>query len=380
MQKENRLLDLLREMEEQGIDENDIRQNRIFSRVLNYKYRENHIPESGVMELTPLCNLDCKMCYVHLRPEQMEERTVLRGEQWIAWIDDAVDQGMLSVELTGGEAMLHPDFDDIYLHLLQKGVRVTVMTNGILLNDKRIAFFCKYPPAAIQITLYGASEETYETVTGKSMYGKVMHNLRKAKEIGCHLGISITPSRYFGVEDAKKIRAFTQKEGMQLTINNDLNEPRGDTGRSLSQFSLELDEYIRIHKGLQSVATETVSLTQVPEPGTAQEEQRGLLCSAGRSMFCITWEGFMKMCFDLPESVDLKEISFHEAWNKLYALAEFYLIPRECGNCAYQEACNRCPAIHMQNAPLGHADRHICHRTRCMAAEGLIRWEEKNEV
>ena len=42
------------------------------------------IPVSGVFELTPRCNLRCKMCYVRLTPEQMtplgQERT---AQQWV---------------------------------------------------------------------------------------------------------------------------------------------------------------------------------------------------------------------------------------------------------------------------------------------------------
>ena len=37
------------------------------------------IPVSGIFELTPRCNLQCKMCYVRLTPDQMtplgKERT-----------------------------------------------------------------------------------------------------------------------------------------------------------------------------------------------------------------------------------------------------------------------------------------------------------------
>ena len=35
-------------------------------RFLSFKARDKAIPISGSFELTPLCNLDCKMCYVRL--------------------------------------------------------------------------------------------------------------------------------------------------------------------------------------------------------------------------------------------------------------------------------------------------------------------------
>ena len=40
------------------------------------------LPRYGKFELTPLCNLDCKMCYIHLQKEQMEGKELLPVEAW----------------------------------------------------------------------------------------------------------------------------------------------------------------------------------------------------------------------------------------------------------------------------------------------------------
>lgn len=70
--------------------------------------REHDTPISGSFELTPLCNLDCRMCYVHLTDPTVKER-MLSGEQWIDLMRQAIDHGMMIALLTGGEAMTHPD-------------------------------------------------------------------------------------------------------------------------------------------------------------------------------------------------------------------------------------------------------------------------------
>ena len=38
------------------------------------------LPRYGKFELTPLCNLDCKMCYIHLQKEQMHGKELLPVE------------------------------------------------------------------------------------------------------------------------------------------------------------------------------------------------------------------------------------------------------------------------------------------------------------
>ena len=149
-----------------------------------------------MLELTPLCNLNCKMCYVHLTPQQMGERRLLPTDVWLNLIDQAEKAGMTKAALTGGECLTYPGFDEIYLHLQTLGIRTAVLTNGVLLNEDRIRFFQRYPPALIQITLYGASEEEYEQVCGTRHFETVLANIRRAQEAGLSLFIAITPNRF----------------------------------------------------------------------------------------------------------------------------------------------------------------------------------------
>ena len=46
------------------------------TRLENYLYAKadkQKIPLSGTFELSPLCNFDCKMCYIKMTPEKMSE-------------------------------------------------------------------------------------------------------------------------------------------------------------------------------------------------------------------------------------------------------------------------------------------------------------------
>ena len=47
---------------------------REFLAMIQERTREADIPYSGSFELTPLCNLDCKMCYVHLQDPSVKHR------------------------------------------------------------------------------------------------------------------------------------------------------------------------------------------------------------------------------------------------------------------------------------------------------------------
>ena len=99
---------LLRQLDEQGIT--DHRRYAAVRKYLGFKAREKNTPISGSFELTPLCNLDCKMCYVHLNKAQMQGAKLLTVEQWQDIMQQAIDHGMMYARLTGGECLTYPGF------------------------------------------------------------------------------------------------------------------------------------------------------------------------------------------------------------------------------------------------------------------------------
>lgn len=376
-EKRGRLLELMRSMEAHGIHEDNPIRHKIYGQYLDGLAREEGYPRMGVFELTPLCNLDCRMCYVHLRMDQLKGEKLLTKEQWISLMEQAVECGMLDAQLTGGEAMMHPDFNDIYLYLHEKGIRIIVMTNGILLNQERIAFFKKYPPAALQITLYGGSEETYERVTGHRMYHTVTEHIKEAKEIGCRISITATPSYYFGMEDVRAVSRFCAEQGLKLKVNADLNEAREETGRTIGDFDLSSEEYFKIQDLMTpEEMRKPVGEKDLPRMGDADEPAYGMRCGAGRSLFCVKWNGRMQICLDIPRCEDPFAMGFSEAWKRLHAYAISYEIPRECMNCAYRAICTVCPVQHAKGGRPGHVDRRICERTRKLVREGYRRLPE----
>ena len=48
------------------------------------------------------------------------------------------------------------------------GLLVSVFTNATLVTAEHAALFKKYPPRDIEVTVYGASQETYERVTRRA--------------------------------------------------------------------------------------------------------------------------------------------------------------------------------------------------------------------
>ena len=77
-----------------------------------------------------------------------------------------MDEGCRWLLLTGGEPFLRPDFLDIYTNANKKGLLLTLFTNGTLLTPRSADLLAERRPFAIEITLYGATQQTYERITG----------------------------------------------------------------------------------------------------------------------------------------------------------------------------------------------------------------------
>ncbi len=128
---------------------------------------DHRVPWLISLELTERCNLRCVHCYVN-RPAGDDEvrRKEMTLAEWQGILDQVADAGTLWLLVTGGEPLLRPDFPDFYRYAKGKGLHVILFTNGTLLTPELADLLAEYPPWEIEITLYGATAEIYERVTG----------------------------------------------------------------------------------------------------------------------------------------------------------------------------------------------------------------------
>ncbi len=340
---------------------------------LDMRAREKGIPFKGTFELTPFCNLDCKMCYVHLSAEQMNGKKLLSAQAWERIMSEAIDEGMMYANITGGECLTSPDFDRLYLFLHSRGVQISILTNAVLLDEERVEFFRKHPPSIIQFTLYGANEDMYERVTGKRAFHRVIENVKRSDAAGLPIIMSITPNAYLGMDNEALIR-FAVSMGIKFHVNAGLMVPREITGRKDGFKDLTTDDYMRLFRLEKELKGETLlpeCITDLPKTkGNTNETPKGLRCGGGRSHFNVTWDGRLIPCNRLEHLFARPlECGFSEAWRRVNDFANNYPLPCECEGCPYQPISNTCAAIHSINE--GHTDLKQCEWCRALVKAGL---------
>lgn len=367
--------ELLIQLKENGVPPE--KYNVMIKRYINYKARLSFTPVNGTFELTPLCNLDCKMCYVHLNKEQMNGAQLIDIEVLKALAKEAIDNGMLEASLTGGECLTYPWFDEFYLFLHSYGIEVSVFTNAVLLDEKRIEFFKAHPPKTVFITLYGQNEDVYERVTGHRSFQRVYDNIIKAKEAGIPIKLSVTPNSYLG-DDGDELVKLAISLNLPIRINSALFEPREGTNRSVKTSDALLDCYVSMNKIYASSIgydIDEVEEESLPDLGTANKHKEyGTECGAGRSTFTIDWKGQLHPCNSLYQitSYPLRD-GLKKAWSDINRYVDEYQRPVECRECKYKKVCTPCAALHLQAGIKGHCNPDICVRIKRMVKEGLYK-------
>lgn len=155
------------------------------------KAEELRIPLSVGFELTPFCNFSCDMCYIRRAKEK--EIKIRPISFWLDLARQMKEKGTLFILLSGGEPLLYPSFKELYIELFKMGFVVSVNTNATLVDSDIVKLFSQYRPRRINITLYGTSNETYESLCHiKNGYDKCMRGLSLLMKNNINLRLNLT--------------------------------------------------------------------------------------------------------------------------------------------------------------------------------------------
>lgn len=369
------LMELLEDLDREGIT--GFQRREAYTRFLNLQARMKGCVYGGGFELTPMCNFDCKMCYVHLNGSQMTQ-PILTTEQWLNIMQQAIDAGMMHADLTGGECLTHPGFKELYTFLRTHGVEVSVLTNGQLVTEEIADLFAQYPPTVVQITVYGSDEDAYEAVTGRRAFADVCAAIERLKKRGIRLFLPITPNRFMQ-EDTHALLEFLRNTGVRYAVGTGSLPTREDTGRTLEGYAPDDMLYVRLHKDEQAYQQSRPKGDAIPFKGAMVDRVphgfkgiSAIPCSSGQCAFHINWKGEMQPCIPFHTVTrSVPEHGFADCWAWIKAQMATYQPPRECLACEYAATCVSCPAERTLGVLNGPVNKAVCSRYACYVREGI---------
>jgi len=174
-------------------------------------------PVSVILKLVgESCNLDCSYCYEKRKPYSGSR--ILRAVSIERFLEQ-LPQRQLALELHGGEPMLYPpeEFEELaaVLHRHSRRlVRLTMQTNGVLLNRKSIRFLrCLFPTLQFGISLDGPTEFNRMRVDlrGKDSTVDVVEALQACAAEGVAVGVICVVHRG-SLDGVEKILRFFEMQ------------------------------------------------------------------------------------------------------------------------------------------------------------------------
>lgn len=142
--------------------------------------KENYKPSKIRLEMSTLCQLDCKLCYMRHGKDKVYGKGFLKFEDFKKLIDN--NPFIKLIELSNnGEIFLNPDFEKILKYAYEKGVFMTA-EGGVNFNDvtdSQLNAMIEYELLDLMIAMDGVTNEAYTQYRKKGNVDKVINNIRK---------------------------------------------------------------------------------------------------------------------------------------------------------------------------------------------------------
>jgi SynChlorMet cassette radical SAM/SPASM protein ScmF len=172
------------------------------------------------------CNARCYHCYQPTTKVINKARPPSGGQldtgQFLALVDSARPLGLEKVKLSGGEPLLRADAKDIIVGIRARGLRISIETNGFLIDDAMAAVLAENQ-VSVSISLDGATAQRHDALRGHpGSFDRVMRALRLLSEAGCQPHVIMSVSRK-NIDQVEPVLRVAAAAGCKLVKLNPVN-------------------------------------------------------------------------------------------------------------------------------------------------------------
>jgi radical SAM protein with 4Fe4S-binding SPASM domain len=319
-----------------------------FSSVLHERFQGRRVPVEVSIEVTHRCPLDCQHCYNNLPMSDSNARKEeLTFEEHVRLLDELVDLGCLWLLYTGGEIFARKDFLDIYTEAKKRGFLITLFTNGTMITPQVADHLAKYRPFNIEITLYGATRETYEALTQvPGSFDRCMRGIALLLERNLPLKLKTVPTSV-NVHEVYEMKRFAEQDlGVEFKFDPLVN-PRTDCSQSPLAVRLTPEEAVSLEFCDPARRGEYLRLVGTELAANLPVSSKRYTCGGGHNGCAIDPKGKMTICvLSHRDGYDIRSGSFQQGWEGRLKDIRATNTTREtiCTNCRIRTLCSMCAA------------------------------------
>ncbi|MGA7617194.1 MAG: radical SAM protein [Thermoanaerobaculia bacterium] len=258
-------------------------------------------PLTASLELTYRCNWRCVFCY---NPRHSDVRRLERDE-WMTVLDDLRELGTLTVTLTGGEALASPDFLSVAKAVRERAFALRVFTNGSLVDAETAKEIAALQPAAVEISMHGATRDVHDRTTGlPGSFDAMLSGLTRLRDEGVRVLLK-TPVTNLNEHQIDQMLDLAASLGVKYRMDATIT-PRDDGDRGPLVYTASRDAMRRVAEiGLES---NTLGFIERPE--------KAANCGLGRITMAVDPEGNVFPCIQWRHTSlgNVREIRLRELW------------------------------------------------------------------
>jgi radical SAM protein with 4Fe4S-binding SPASM domain len=304
------------------------------------------VPLSGSFELTHRCNLNCIHCYLGPQDKRKAfQDSEMSSARVHSLLDEITEAGCLYLLITGGDPLLRNDFPELYRHAKMNGLLVTIFTNGTLITDRIIELFSELPPFATEISIYGATAETYEKITRvPGSYQRCFRGIKRLLDNNIRLKLKtilMTINRH----ELTAMEDIAKEFGVKFRFDAGIS-PRIDGNKSTLNLRVSPEEAIEKEFSTSEQLKSWVDFFKAVKGYNLGDDLYG--CGAGLTGFHIDPYGYLQPCmmtFDIRHNIS--QCGFLTGWNDIVPQIRNKKAGNDftCKGCEKINLCGYCPDL-----------------------------------
>ena len=339
-------------------------------------------------DFTSKCNLRCIHCLAGKNYFTNDVREISPDEK-LQIVDNLATADVSGITFLGGEPLVKKDIFPVSQYAASKGIAVTLVTNGTLLDETRISKIIDAGIQNVTVSLDGASDTTHDQIRGKKSFEKTVTNVGKlvshvrSSGSGTRVKINSVVNRINHREIDKMFELCRQLGVDELSFLSlseigratDHRDELVLTAPEMIDAAIAIgDKFNAIDKGSYPTITQQVAYPLVcdyikQEHGLDMPKSNvsNICCFGAISLGYVTPDGYLFPCDRIVSdnyvgrplrgaTVQRRSLltqPFDQIWNSDYFVKMFELVVdddtyshyRPCNTCRYLKTreCNPCP-------------------------------------
>jgi radical SAM protein with 4Fe4S-binding SPASM domain len=294
------------------------------------------LPLVYYLELTSACNNRCPGCGNVYGDARASLPPPLDGPGWRDLLARLASHAQY-FKLTGGEATLHPAFDEIVRALEDLGVSFTLFTNGrwsrpaALVGSLRNSATCE----GLLISLHGPDAATHEAFSGvPGSFDETVSNVRRAVDAGLDVALSLVINRHNWDRIEGSLRLALSLGAGRLVCNRLIGAP----GLALLPSQAQLRAAMATVEALRGAGRAIRFGNCIPQCFEISSS-RG--CTAGSTFATVDPWGRMRPCNHAGlVAGDLRAQPVAKVWHGEIMTLWRALVPQDCAICPAFASCH----------------------------------------